>query len=204
MVLVTPPTPKKILLPYLCGFANWFLPFSPQRVSWQQVSSPINMKPWEVEMEGQNHRAWSLTFATLQAHLDFWLPGKASVVFSIQITTPAEYLVHSHFVSWKKQLATRRQEELPTLCWSGTRNGHHSINSPWSRWILPGFYWSGCNFCLLESPLIREAGEAFVTSTGCTSHQQVYGLKEHIGTLKDYTHTSTPTTDLFTIWFATM
>lgn len=28
------------------------------------------------------------------------------------------------------------------------------------------FTWSGCNFCLLESPLIRESGEAFVTSIG--------------------------------------
>lgn len=47
----------------------------------------------------------------------------------------------------------------------------------------------------------EEAGESlcFVTRIDCKSHQQMYGLKRHLGTLKDSTHSSNSTLDFFTI-----
>lgn len=47
----------------------------------------------------------------------------------------------------------------------------------------------------------EEAGESLclVTRIDCKSHQQIHGLKRHLGTLKDNTHSPDSTLDFLTI-----
>lgn len=67
-------------------------------------------------------------------------------------------------------------------------------------WILP-VRMQFLPFGKLFRQEAKEAGESlcFVTGIDCKSHQQMYGLKRHLGTLKDSIHSSNSTLDFFII-----